>query len=83
MEQIQPTIKEIKIGSRFTTECLNLNHEGQGVCKITGSIKEEIYENFPLFVNEFIPKEKGIIEITKLSKTYGYGKVVTLFRETK
>ena len=36
MEQNEQLYKEIKNNARFTVECLSLNHEGQGVCKITG-----------------------------------------------
>lgn len=83
MEQQEITIKEIRKGNRFVVECINLNHEGQGVSKISGLKDGEIFENFPLFIDNFLPQEKGIVEITKLSKTYGYAKVTTLFRETK
>lgn len=83
MERIKSTVEEIKIGAKFKVECLNFSHEGKGICKIQGLKEGEMYENFPVFVDYFLPKEKGIIEITKLSKTYGYAKLVTLFKETK
>lgn len=76
-------LEEIKKGARFKTECLDLNHEGQGVCKISGLKENEPFYNFPLFVDNFLPSEKGIIEITKLAKDYGYAKVITFFKETK
>ncbi|CDD22131.1 23S rRNA (Uracil-5-)-methyltransferase RumA [Firmicutes bacterium CAG:313] len=83
MEQNEQLYKEIKNNARFTVECLSLNHEGQGVCKITGIKDGELFENYPIFVDELLKGERGIIEITKVSKTYGYAKIVTLFKETK
>ena len=82
MEQNEQLYKEIKNNARFTVECLSLNHEGQGVCKITGIKDGELFENYPIFVDELLKGERGIIEITKVSKTYGYAKIVTLFKET-
>lgn len=83
MEKQDNVIKEIRKGNRFTVECVNLNHEGQGICRIDGIKEGESFTNFPIFVDNLLPKEKGIIEITKLSKTYGYANIVTLFKETK
>ena len=45
MEQNEQLYKEIKNNARFTVECLSLNHEGQGVCKITGIKDGELFEN--------------------------------------
>ncbi|MCM1260240.1 MAG: 23S rRNA (uracil(1939)-C(5))-methyltransferase RlmD [Prevotella sp.] len=75
-------LKEIKPGIKFTVECDTLNHEGQGVCRITGKKEDRVIENFPLFVNDFLPHEKGIVEIVKVSKHYGYAKLLKLFKET-
>lgn len=75
-------IKEIKPGMKFTVECDTLNHEGQGVCRITGIKDGELIEKFPLFINEFLPHEKGIVEIIKVSRHYGYAKLFRLFKET-
>lgn len=75
-------IKEIKVGSKFMVECDTLNHEGQGVCRIVGMKDGEVIEKFPLFINEFLPHEKGIVEIVKVSKHYGYAKLFRLFQET-
>ncbi|MCM1514168.1 MAG: 23S rRNA (uracil(1939)-C(5))-methyltransferase RlmD [Anaeroplasma bactoclasticum] len=75
-------IKEIKSGVKFTVECDTLNHEGQGVCRITGIKDGELIEKFPLFINEFLPHEKGIVEIVKVSRHYGYAKLFRLFKET-
>lgn len=83
MEQNEQLYKEIKNNVRFTVECTGLNHEGQGVCRITGMKNGELFENYPVFVDEFLKNEKGIIELTKVSKTYAYAKLVTLFKETK
>lgn len=80
--EMEAEIKEIKSGIKFTVECDTLNHEGQGVCRVTGIKDGEMIEKFPLFVNEFLPHEKGIVEIVKVSKHYGYAKLCRLFKET-
>ena len=54
MEQNEQLYKEIKNNARFTVECLSLNHEGQGVCKITGIKDGELFENYPIFVDELL-----------------------------
>ena len=66
MENIQEKLI-IKKGTKFVTKCVDLNHEGQGVCKIDGIKENEEVTNFPIFVNNMIPDEKGQLEITKLS----------------
>lgn len=83
MKQKEVIVEEIQKGAKFKVECLNLSYEGKGVCKVNGLREGEKFENFPIFVDNFLPKEKGIIEITKLSKTYGYAKIITFFKETK
>ena len=82
MENIQEKLI-IKKGTKLVTKCVDLNHEGQGVCKIEGIKDSEEVTNFPIFVNNMIPDEKGQIEITKLSKTYGYANVVKVFNDTR
>lgn len=82
MENIQEKLI-IKKGTKLVTKCVDLNHEGQGVCKIDGIKDSEEVTNFPIFVNNMIPDEKGQLEITKLSKTYGYANVVKIFNDTR
>ena len=47
--------------------CVDLNHEGLGVCKIDG---------FPIFVNDLLVNEVATIKITKLNNNYGNGVIV-------
>ena len=82
MENIQDTI-QIKKGTKIVAKCVDLNHEGQGVCKIDGIKESEEVTNFPIFVNNMIPDEKGQLEISKLSKSYGYANVIKIFNDTK
>lgn len=82
MENIQEKLI-IKKGTKLVTKCIDLNHEGQGVCKIDGIKDNEEVTNFPVFVNNMIPDEKGQLEITKLSKTYGYANVIKIFNDTR
>ena len=82
MENIQEKLI-IKKGTKVVTKCIDLNHEGQGVCKIDGIKDNEEVTNFPIFVNNMIPEEKGQLEITKLSKSYGYANVIKIFSDTK
>ena len=82
MENIQEKLI-IKKGIKLVTKCVDLNHEGQGVCKIDGIKDSEEVTNFPIFVNNMIPDEKGQLEITKLSKTYGYANAVKIFNDTR
>lgn len=75
--------KIIKIGTKMKMSFVALTHEGLGIAKINGYNKyDEYYENFPIFVLGALPGEQGIIEITKLSKTYGYGTIIKLFPDT-
>ena len=82
MENIQEKII-IKKGTKIVAKCVDLNHEGQGVCKTDGIKDGEEVTNFPIFVNNMIPDEKGQLEITKLSKTYGYANVINIFNDTR
>lgn len=59
----------MQINDKIKTECVDLNHQGLGVCKV---------DSFPIFVGNIITDEIGIIEITKLQKNYGYGKLIEL-----
>lgn len=73
----------IKKGSILNATCIGFNHEAQGICKVDGLLDQEEVLNFTLFVPEMVPGEKGQIEITKLSKSYGYAKVVKIYKDTR
>ena len=75
--------KIIKIGATLKVDFVSLSHEGLGIAKINGlNQHNEYYENFPIFVSGALPKESGIIQITKLTKTYGFGELVKIFPDT-
>lgn len=86
-QQVEKTYEEkvnqIKKGSKLVVTCTGFNHEAQGICKIDGIKDDEEVTNFILFIPNMIPGEKGQIEITKLSKTYGYGEIVKIYKETR
>ncbi len=83
MEEVRNSDIIIKKGVKLIVECIGFNHEAKGVCKISGIKDEEYVENYPLFVDEMLPSEKGQVEITKLTSSYGFAKVVKIFTETK
>ncbi len=74
---------EIKKGSRLVAKCVDLNHEGQGVCKVDALKDGEEVTNFPIFVNNMLVEEKGQLEITKITKSYAYANIVKLFNDSK
>lgn len=73
----------IKKGAKFVATCVDFNHEGQGVCKIDGNLNDEEVTNFPIFVPDMLPLEKGQFEITKLSKSYAFAKIIKIFNDTR
>lgn len=81
--ETQVELKNISKGTKHIALCTSLNHEGQGVCKINGIKDNEEVKNFTIFVPEMILNEKGQIEITKLNKNYGYGKIIKIYKESK
>lgn len=58
---------------KIVVNCVDLNHEGQGVCK---------HEQFPIFVDFLLVGETAEIEITKLNKNYGFGKIIKLITQS-
>ena len=75
-------VKKIQVGEKFKVKFISMTHDGKGVCKINGMLKNEsLAENFPIFVNNAISNEEGIIEITSLKKTLGNGKIIKLFKD--
>src|SRR5574344_1090316 len=79
----EETVKKdsfVQVGNRFVVEFTSMTHDGLGVCKINGKTREGVeYVNYPLFVSDAIVGESGIVEITVLHKTLGYGKLLKLF----
>ncbi|HZG73646.1 MAG TPA: TRAM domain-containing protein, partial [Chondromyces sp.] len=45
----------------------DLTHDGNAVAKVEG---------YPLFVAGALPGEKGRIQVTKVNKGYGFGRVI-------
>ncbi len=56
----------MKVNEVIKVECIDLNHQALGVCKIDG---------FPIFVPNLLIGEVALIEISKLTKSFGQGKV--------
>ncbi|MFS0647337.1 23S rRNA (uracil(1939)-C(5))-methyltransferase RlmD [Siminovitchia sp. 179-K 8D1 HS] len=52
----------------------DLTHEGKGVAKIDG---------YPLFVAGVLPGEKATIQVTKLNKGYGFGRLIELLEKSE
>ena len=86
MEYNQQEIKDekiIKLGTKMVMSFTALTHEGLGIAKISGPNNlGEVYENFPIFVPGALPFEQGIVEITRLTKSFGYGKLLKAFPDT-
>lgn len=81
--EIEKKVNIIKKGNKLVATCIDFNHEAQGICKVDGIKDEEEVTNFPIFVLNMLPGEKGQIEIIRLTKSYGFAKVVKLFNDTK
>ena len=52
----------------------DLTHDGNAVAKVEG---------YPLFVAGALPGEKGRIQVTKVNKGYGFGRVIELFEKSE
>lgn len=63
----------MKINEKYNVLCVDLTHDGLGVCKI---------DNFSVFVKYLLPNEEALIKITKLGKSYGYGEIVSLEKKS-
>lgn len=82
IEQNNKTIL-LQIGEKAIVEFIDITYEGLGVCKVNAiDVKGKLYENYPIFVEEALVKEKGIVEITKINKNFSEGKILKLFKET-
>ena len=51
----------------------DVTHEGQGVAKV---------DSYPLFVPGALQGEKGMIQVTKINKSYGFGKILDIYEES-
>ena len=63
----------MKVNEVIKLQCTDLNHQGEGVCK---------NEGIPIFVPDMLVGEEGLVEITKMQKTYGYGRVLKHFNSS-
>ena len=54
-------------------EFVDLTHEGHGVAKVEG---------YPIFVPNGLPGEKAKIKVIKVSKGFGFGKLIELYEES-
>jgi len=59
----------MKKGDHFTVTITSSDSEGRGICRV---------DNFAVFVDESVIGDELTIEITKLNKTYGFGKIIDL-----
>ena len=55
-------------------EITDLTNEGEGVGKVDG---------FTFFVKDTIPNDRAVIKVTKVKKTYGYGRLEKLLKESE
>lgn len=76
-EDKEKTIKYLKVGTIYKVKFTSYSHEGLAIGKIN-AIDEEgnKYENFPVFTFFALINEEGLVEITKLYKTYALGTLV-------
>lgn len=59
----------IEKNKKYLAECISLGSEGEGIVKLDG---------FTVFVEGLLPKEKAEILITKVKKSFGYGKIINI-----
>lgn len=64
----------IKEKDIFKVECMDLNHRGAGVCTVDG---------FTVFVDGLLVGEIAEIEIIKMQKTYGFGKIINIINQSE
>ncbi len=66
-------MNELKKNMVFTSDVVDLTHEGQGVVKIGG---------FPLFVENALPGEQIEVRVTKVGKNFGFGRLERLIKQS-
>lgn len=64
----------MQVNDILKLECVDLNHQGMGVCKVEG---------FPIFVSGILIGEVGKVEILKLDKNFGYGSVKEILKTSQ
>jgi 23S rRNA (uracil1939-C5)-methyltransferase len=70
MEKVIP----IEKNQEYTIEITGLTNEGMGVGRVEG---------FTVFVEGALPEETVIAKIVKIQKTFGYGKLISIERQTQ
>jgi len=63
----------VKEGKQYTLIIDDIGDSGEGIGKIEG---------FTIFVNNAIPEDKVLIEITKVKKNYGLGRIIEIKEES-
>ncbi|GKT03133.1 23S rRNA (uracil(1939)-C(5))-methyltransferase RlmD [Furfurilactobacillus entadae] len=58
---------------QYTADIIDLTYQGMGVAKI---------DDFPIFVANALPGEKVVMAVTKVAKSYAFGRVVTFIEES-
>ncbi|MCF7925631.1 MAG: 23S rRNA (uracil(1939)-C(5))-methyltransferase RlmD, partial [Candidatus Izimaplasma sp.] len=53
----------------YDVQFIDMTHDGMGVCKIDG---------FPIFVEKALKGEKAEIKITKVNKSFGFGRLINV-----
>ncbi|TWW13694.1 23S rRNA (uracil-5-)-methyltransferase RumA [Dellaglioa algida] len=69
MKKLPPVIKN----QEFDTEIIDLTYQGMGVAKVDG---------YPLFIENALPGEKVSIRVMKVSKNFGFAKVLAFRNES-
>lgn len=64
----------MEIGNKYTSECVDLSHEGLGVFKIDG---------FTVFASNALVGEVAKIEIEKVNSNFANGKVLEIIKKSK
>lgn len=57
----------MKTKDQFIGQCIDITNQGMGVVKV---------DRFPFFVENLLPDEEALIEITELKSKFGFGQVV-------
>ena len=63
----------MEINEKVKVEIVDVSHDGLGVAKVDG---------YTLFVDEALPGEKVLVEITEMCKNYGFAKNVGVIHKS-
>lgn len=64
---------------KIRLEIETLSYDAVGIAKVKGTLKDgTVIENYPIFVPKTLPKEKAVVEITELKKTYGTARLLDI-----